>query len=176
MATKGKKLMKTFKDLGLNPKYDTPEELEKVVERDSKQKNRYKINYHSRSAENSKIIIKPNSCICIKGYIDTRSMVHHPETAAIFEHTEKSCLPIDLDIVPTCFNYSIQNREVNIHVSNVTTRMVSVQPRSILCEIQPVEFSNFSANEMQIYSRSDHLKNIELGDSTHTNQQKDGNY
>lgn len=32
-----------------------------------------------RSAENSKIIIKPNSCICIKGYIDTRSMVHHPE-------------------------------------------------------------------------------------------------
>lgn len=27
MATKGKKLMKTFKDLGLNPKYDTPEEL-----------------------------------------------------------------------------------------------------------------------------------------------------
>lgn len=113
-----------------------------------------------RSAENSKIIIKPNSCICIKGYIDTRSMVHHPETAAIFEHTEKSCLPIDLDIVPTCFNYSIQNREVNIHVSNVTTRMVSVQPRSILCEIQPVEFSNFSANEMQNYSRSDHLKTL----------------
>lgn len=58
-----------------------------------------------RSAENSKIIIKPNSCICIKGYIDTKSMVHHQETAAIFEHTEKSCLPIDLDIVPTCFNY-----------------------------------------------------------------------
>lgn len=29
MATKGKKLMKTFKDIGLNPKYDTPEELEK---------------------------------------------------------------------------------------------------------------------------------------------------
>lgn len=27
MATKG--TMKTFKDLGLNPKYDTPEELEK---------------------------------------------------------------------------------------------------------------------------------------------------
>lgn len=50
--------------------------------------------------------------------------------------------------------------------------MVSVQPRSILCEIQPVEFSNFSANEMQNYSKSDHLKNIELGDSTLTNQQK----
>lgn len=29
MATKGKKLVKAFKDLGLNPKYDTPEELEK---------------------------------------------------------------------------------------------------------------------------------------------------
>lgn len=30
MATKGKKKpMKTLKDLGLNPKYDTPEELEK---------------------------------------------------------------------------------------------------------------------------------------------------
>lgn len=96
-----------------------------------------------RSGGNSNIIIKPYSCICIKGYIDTRSMVHHPETEAIFEHTEKSCLPIDLDIVPTCFNYSIQNIEVNIHVSNVTTRMVSVQPRSILCEIQPVEFSIF---------------------------------
>lgn len=130
-----------------------------------------------RSAENSKIIIKPNSNICIKGYIDTRSMVHHPETAAIFDHTEKSCLPIDLDIVPTCFNYSIQTREVNIHISNVTTRMVSVQSRSILCEIQPEEFSNFSANEMQKYMRSDHLKNIDLGDSILTNQQKEyGNY
>lgn len=79
-----------------------------------------------RSAENPKIIIKPNSNFCIKGYIDTRSMVHHPETAAIFDHAEKSCLPIDLDIIPTCFNYSIQTREVNIHISNVTTRMVSV--------------------------------------------------
>lgn len=29
MATKGKKLVKAFKDLRLNPKYDTPEELEK---------------------------------------------------------------------------------------------------------------------------------------------------
>lgn len=29
MATKGKKLIKAFKDLGLNPKNDTPEELEK---------------------------------------------------------------------------------------------------------------------------------------------------
>lgn len=46
MATKGKKLIKFFKDLGLNLKYDTPEELE-VVERDDRQKNRHKINYSS---------------------------------------------------------------------------------------------------------------------------------
>lgn len=102
-------------------------------------------------------------------------MVDHPDTAAISEHTEKSCLPIGLDIVhvPTWFSYSIQTREINIHIANVTTRMVSFQPRPILCEIQPVEFSKFSANEMQNYSRSDRLKNIKLGDSTLTNKQKE---
>lgn len=47
MATKGKKLMKTFKDLGLNPKYDTPEELEKWLKEIADRKNRYKINYNS---------------------------------------------------------------------------------------------------------------------------------
>ncbi|XP_062585806.1 uncharacterized protein LOC134247460 [Saccostrea cucullata] len=95
-----------------------------------------------RSAEKNKIIIKPNSNICIKGYIDRKSMVQHPTTSAIFEHTEKSCLPKDLDITPTCFNYSMNIKEVDIYISNVTTRMVSVQPRSVLCEIQPVQFSN----------------------------------
>lgn len=55
----------------------------------------------------------------------------------------------------------------------MTTRMVSGQPRSILCEIQPVEFSNSSAIEMQKYMMPDHLKNIELGYSTLTNQQKE---
>lgn len=60
-----------------------------------------------RLVENFKIIIKFNSCICIKGYIDMRSMVYYLEIVVIFEYIEKLCLLIDLDIVLICFNYLV---------------------------------------------------------------------
>lgn len=60
-----------------------------------------------RLGGNLNIIIKFYSCICIKGYIDMRSMVYYLEIEVIFEYIEKLCLLIDLDIVLICFNYLI---------------------------------------------------------------------
>lgn len=66
-----------------------------------------------------------------------------------------------------------KNVQPESEVTKLKQLVQDMSKRSILSEIQPGEFSNFSANEMQTYSMSDHLKNIELGILTLPNQQKE---
>jgi len=90
-----------------------------------------------KSAETKNITIPPNSDITIAGYVD-REIPYH-STSAMVQPTKGSLIPPDLDIGPSLINYQHrQNGIVDINISNITTRTVTVPPRALLAEIQPV--------------------------------------
>lgn len=90
-----------------------------------------------RSAELQPVVIPPNSSVAISGYI--HKAVPYQTTPAILQATTDSKIPSDLDIQPTVINYNYPARSlVKVCIDNVTTRTVQIQPRSTLCEIQPV--------------------------------------
>lgn len=90
-----------------------------------------------RNAEVGNITIGPNESKDIYGYTDKE--INHYQTCALLQETEESSLPNFLDITPTVIHY--QNRKkssVIVNVSNLTTNTVTIPPRAILCEVQPV--------------------------------------
>ena len=73
----------------------------------------------------------------IPGFIDS-SLLYHP-TCAVLQATETSSVPTDLDISPSLVAYEYGSKQIiDVPISNITTRTVVIQPRAILCEIQPV--------------------------------------
>lgn len=72
-----------------------------------------------RSAENVIIEIPPNTNMVIQGYIDKKISFNY--ASAVLTSTSKSSTP-NIDIETSLFYYSDNVSEVEIHVSNVTTR------------------------------------------------------
>lgn len=90
-----------------------------------------------RCAEQQRVLIKPNSTVSVKGCL-TKETEYQP-TCAIIEPTKKSVIPEDLDIAPSLITYNYKDTGIiDVNISNVTTRTVSVSPTSVLCELQPV--------------------------------------
>ena len=90
-----------------------------------------------KSAENHCVFIPPNTSITINGYVD-KGMPHHT-TTALLHSTASSSIPNDLEIAPTIINYQYPMKNlVKVNIDNVTTRTVCLQPKTVLCEIQPV--------------------------------------
>lgn len=90
-----------------------------------------------KSAENHCVLIPPNTSITISGYVD-KGIPYHL-TTALLHSTIYSSIPSDLEIAPTLINYQYPKKNlVKVYIDNVTTRTVYLQPKSVLCEIQPV--------------------------------------
>lgn len=90
-----------------------------------------------RCAEQQRILIRPNTSVSIKGYLNQET--EYQPTGAVLEATQKSVLTDDLDIAPTVITYNFKDTGIiKVNVSNITTRTVSVPPNAILCELQPV--------------------------------------
>ncbi|OOY33727.1 hypothetical protein BOV88_13740 [Solemya velum gill symbiont] len=90
-----------------------------------------------RSAETGTVLIRPNSSLTIKGYT-THELDYHP-TCAIVESTKDSVIPDDIDVTPTLVNYRFRgNGVIDIHISNITMRTVTVSPKAILGALHPV--------------------------------------
>ena len=108
-----------------------------------------------RSAEPRNLIIPSNSNITITGMIDKETPYH--STSVMINPTEGSCIPTDLDIAPSLIDYHPRsNRLVDINISNVTTRTVTVPPRALIAEIQPVVIQD-PPNPDDLNSDSTHL-------------------
>ena len=86
-----------------------------------------------RSALPEKIILHPN-----EGYMD--GVVDHPTTSAIIQESEESSLPSHLEITPAVIQHKIgvKAQEVMVTLSNISTEVVVIAPKCILCEIHPV--------------------------------------
>ncbi|XP_069115865.1 uncharacterized protein [Argopecten irradians] len=88
-------------------------------------------------AGNKRITISPNTDITLSGYLD--KCLGYQQVCAMVHPTKESAIPDDLDITPTLLSYGPQERRsLDIHIANVSTRTVTISPRAILCEIQPV--------------------------------------
>ena len=62
---------------------------------------------------------------------------------ALLQHTKVSDVPSDLDITPTFVNYNHKYRDtVPVHIKNITTRTVNIQPKATVCEIQLVTIAD----------------------------------
>ena len=74
--------------------------------------------------------------------------------------TDRAAIPGDLDIAPSLVSYQYRNNQlVPVHISNVTTRTITVSPNAILCELQPVSVVDIYLPED---TSSDVLHNITL--------------
>ena len=90
-----------------------------------------------RCAETSRIRIGPNEKRDVIGYTDRE--IDHSPTCAILQETKESNLPDYVDITPVVVQYDYKkNREVTVNISNLTTNTITISPKAILCEIQPV--------------------------------------
>ena len=88
-------------------------------------------------AETTRITIGPNQSVNIKGYLDKE--LEYNSTCAIIQECQDSSLPDFIDITPTVIQYRYKaNGEVDVNCSNLTTNSITISPKAILCEVQPV--------------------------------------
>ena len=98
-----------------------------------------------KCAEVNRITLQPNSSIVISGVIDKG--MPYSDTCALLQESKLSSLPHDIDIEPTLVNYRYNNNGlVDVHISNITTRTVNIEPREIVCELQPVSVTDHDIN------------------------------
>ena len=73
----------------------------------------------------------------IKGYLDKE--LEYNSACAIIQECKDSSLPDFIDITPTVIQYKYKaNGEVDVNCSNLTTNSITISPKAILCEVQPV--------------------------------------
>ena len=57
--------------------------------------------------------------------------------------THKSCIPADVDIEATLHPYLYEDYQVvPMTINNVTTRTISISPKVVICEVEPVEIAD----------------------------------
>lgn len=94
-----------------------------------------------KSAEGKTIRIPPNKDVVLQGYMD-HELPYHP-VCGLLQSTDRAAIPSDLDIAPSLVSYQYRNNSIiPVHISNVTTRTVTVSPNAILCELQPVSVTD----------------------------------
>ena len=87
-----------------------------------------------KCAENKSIQIPPNRDVTIQGY--TAHELPYQPVCCIMQPTDRAAIPDDLIIAPSLVSYQYRNNQlVPVHISNVTTRTITVSPNAILCEL-----------------------------------------
>ena len=73
-----------------------------------------------------------------------------PESTVIYQESTFSSLPSYVDVTPTVIQYKNKNnQEVVVNLSNLTTNTVVINPKAILCEIQPVTVTDDVLHRIQ---------------------------
>ena len=90
-----------------------------------------------RCAESERIILRPNQVVTIKGQTDKES--NYPSTTAILQESKDSGIPDFIDVTPAVIQFENGKKKyVEVTLSNLTTNTVTISPRAVICEIQPV--------------------------------------
>ncbi|KAL5012677.1 hypothetical protein ScPMuIL_011228 [Solemya velum] len=107
-----------------------------------------------KSAESGPVTIKPNSDITIQGYLD-KEVPYHP-VCCMIHPTKGAAIPDDVDITPTLVPYNHGGgQKVCIQLTNISTRTVTVQPKALICELQPIDIEDI--HQVDTESSSDDM-------------------
>lgn len=102
-----------------------------------KQKNRLAV---VKNASSDKVNLGPNESIRLSCYTDKE--LNLPPTATIIQGTEDSNIPSFIDITPGVIHYQHgKNSEITVQLSNLSTNTISIPPKAIVCELQPVNIA-----------------------------------
>lgn len=110
-----------------------------------------------RSAEKSRRVIKPNETVTLKGALDRCQPYHN--SCALLQPTRH--VQEDLDLTPSLVAYKGRSTGlVDVTFANLSTRTVSIEPRALLCEVQPCEVTHL--DDMPEEEREDLLKELNI--------------
>lgn len=133
-----------------------------------KNKNRLAI---IRSAERSRVTIGPNQSVNVKGYNDKELEIN--SACAIIQGCRDSTIPESIDVTPTVIQFCYKrNCEINVNMSNLTTNTITVSPKAILCEVQPVTVNESVFEKLENETSKKVFERIHIG-STLTSEQKE---
>jgi len=93
-----------------------------------------------RSAIPCKIMLQPNSRVDIQATTDRVLKV--PRTTAMLHETKESNIPSFIDVTPGIVDFEYGKHNYVVTLSNLTTETVTVSPKAILCELQPVTITD----------------------------------
>ena len=102
-------------------------------------------------AEEQKIILKPNQSVTVKGCSDRE--LNYPTTTAKMQESPASGIPDYIDVTPAVIRFENGRRnEVTVNLFNLTANTVTIAPKTIICELQPVSvtqdvFENLAEDE-----------------------------
>lgn len=129
-----------------------------MLHRDKELKRRDHVLGIVKSAENKNITLLPNTTKTIAGFVDKG--LNYPTTCALLQPTLNSVITDDLDLCPSLITYQGTGKGfIDVTISNCSTRTVTIPPKSIVCEIQPVKIED----EVKVPNptqRSQHETNI----------------
>ena len=102
-----------------------------------------------KNVELNKITIPPNTVMEIQGgYFDKETQYHN--TSAIHYASDVAFEPIDLDVEPRLHQFNFKNNgHITIQLPNVTTRTITIPPKAVVCELQPVTIQPKPSQENQ---------------------------
>ena len=110
-----------------------------------------------RSAEKNRITIRPSEQVTVRGYVD-KSQPYHQTCALLQPHPQ---VTVDLDLNPSLISYRHQLTEpVEVSFSNLSTHTVTINPKTVLCEVQPVDIT--SLEDVPASVRDSLLSQIDL--------------
>ena len=91
-----------------------------------------------KSAETCRAIILLNGKVTTDGFVYEKIPSHR--VTVLLHQNSRSCVQADADLEATLHPCIYDGHQVvPVTFSNLTTQTVSIAPRGILCEIQPVE-------------------------------------
>ena len=99
----------------------------------------------------------------IQGYCDKETQYRN--TSAIHHASDLAFALIDLDVEPRLHQFNFKNNgHITIQLSNVTTRTITIPPKAVICELQPVTIQPKPSQENQPVETS-FLDKVEINKS-----------
>ena len=114
-----------------------------------------------KSAETRGITIEPNQQTTVKGYLD-KDLPYQSCCALLKPCRDADTADPGLDIAPGLIGYRYKtNSMVEVSISNLSPRTMTVSSNAILCEVQPVTIEDYEKNA-ELPSFSPTLSQIDL--------------
>lgn len=115
----------------------------------------------------NRITLPPNSVVDVNGYYDEEIPYH--KTSSVLQSSTLTPDFKDIDITNTLRLYSYkQNGIISVKLSNVTTRTITVPPKQIICEVQPVIVENLQPWKSET---TEFLDEVDITESDLTTEQ-----